>query len=65
MTMRHASIVAVLALCAAAHGCAAGEWRPLFDGTSLSAWRGYKSDAVPDGWKIEKGTLAKDGHVGE
>jgi hypothetical protein len=35
-------------------------WKVLFDGTSLDAWRGYKSDAVPDGWRIENGTLTKD-----
>src|SRR5262249_1454755 len=40
-------------------------WRVLFDGKSLGAWRGYKSDTVPEGWKIDKGTLAKDGHVGD
>src|SRR5436190_17080777 len=36
-------------------------WRTL----SLSAFRGYKMEGVPEGWKIEKGTLAKDGHVGD
>jgi hypothetical protein len=36
-----------------------GSWRPLFDGTSLDAWRGYKSPVVPEGWKIVDGTLAK------
>jgi len=35
-------------------------WKVLFDGTSLDAWRGYKTDAVPDGWRIENGTLTKD-----
>jgi len=40
-----------------------GAWRPLFDGSSLGAWRGYKSDAVPAGWTIDHGTLAKDGRV--
>src|SRR5262252_3700695 len=40
-------------------------WRSLFDGHSLSAWRGYKSDTVPEGWKIENGTLAKDDRVGD
>jgi hypothetical protein len=44
---------------------AAGAWKPLFDGTSLSAWRGYKSDAVPSGWKIVDGTLAKDTRVAD
>ena len=40
-------------------------WRTLFDGTSLDAWRGYKTETIPDGWRIEQGTLAKDGHVGD
>ena len=37
----------------------AGPWRSLFDGTSLSGWRGYRSDSVPAGWSIVDGTLAK------
>ncbi|HXI31036.1 MAG TPA: DUF1080 domain-containing protein, partial [Vicinamibacterales bacterium] len=41
------------------------KWRALFDGTSLDAWRGYKTATVPDGWKIEGGALTKDGHVGD
>jgi hypothetical protein len=40
-------------------------WRVLFDGTSLDAWRGYKSAAVPAGWRIENGTLAKDAPVAD
>src|SRR5438552_12494829 len=40
-------------------------WRTLFDGKSLSAFRGYKTEGVPEGWKIENRTLAKDGHVGD
>src|SRR5206468_12265858 len=39
--------------------------RVLFDGTSLKDWRGYKTDAVPEGWKIENGTLAKDTPVAD
>jgi len=42
-----------------------GAWRPLFDGTSLKDWKGYKSATVPEGWRIVDGTLAKDGHVGD
>ncbi|PYR16660.1 MAG: DUF1080 domain-containing protein [Acidobacteria bacterium] len=38
-------------------------WRSLFDGASLKEWRGYKVDAVPAGWKIDHGTLAKDARV--
>ena len=32
-------------------------WHTLFDGTSLAAFRGYKSDSVPAGWHIVDGTL--------
>jgi len=41
------------------------KWRPLFDGKSLDAWRGYKSDKIPDGWHIAQGTLAKDKPVAD
>jgi len=41
----------------------AAGWRPLFDGTSTSAWRGYKSQAFPAGWKIVDGVLTKSGSV--
>jgi hypothetical protein len=40
-------------------------WRALFDGTSLNAWRGYKSQTVPDGWKIVDQTLTKNERVGD
>ena len=36
------------------------QWKVLFDGTSLAAFRGYKTDAMPSGWSIIGGTLAKD-----
>jgi len=35
-------------------------WRTLFDGTSLSAWRGYASDGVPAGWRIVDGAIVKE-----
>jgi len=37
----------------------------LFDGKSLDAWRGYKTDAVPAGWRIQNGALTKDAPVGD
>ena len=40
-------------------------WRPLFDGTSMNAWRGYKTDTVPAGWHIVDGTLAKETPVAD
>jgi hypothetical protein len=36
-----------------------GPWKTLFDGKSLSAWRGYKSETVPEGWTVVDGTLTK------
>src|SRR5262245_3319920 len=40
-------------------------WKTLFDGTSLDAWRGYKGSPIPEGWRIESGTLAKDKPVAD
>src|SRR5215471_4547364 len=40
-------------------------WHPLFDGTSLDAWRGFKTDSVPSGWRIVDRTLAKETPVGD
>jgi hypothetical protein len=68
-------VVSVLAACAhgppaapasaAARAVPAGQWRALFDGTTTAAFRGYDSPALPDGWRIVDGTLAKDGVVGD
>jgi hypothetical protein len=41
----------------------AAGWRPLFDGTSTAAWRGYKTQAMPAGWRIVDGVLTKSGSV--
>lgn len=43
----------------------AAGWRPLFDGTSTSAWRGYKSQTFPAGWRIVDGVLTKTGEVAD
>ncbi len=32
-------------------------WRLLFDGTSTAGWRGYRSETVPESWKVEDGSL--------
>jgi Domain of Unknown Function (DUF1080) len=36
-------------------------WRSLFDGTSTSAWRGYKEQSFPAGWTVVDGILTKTG----
>ena len=43
----------------------AAGWRSLFDGTSTSAWRGYRSPTFPAGWSIVDGVLTKSGSVGD
>jgi hypothetical protein len=44
-------------------------WRLLFDGTSTTGWRGYKSQTVPDSWKVQNGSLLsrreKEGSAGD
>src|SRR5438045_575308 len=37
----------------------AAGWRPLFDGTNTAAWRGYKTQTMPSGWRIVDGVLTK------
>jgi Domain of Unknown Function (DUF1080) len=39
----------------------AAGWRSLFDGTSTSAWRGYREQSLPAGWTIVDGILTKTG----
>lgn len=42
----------------------AGEWNVLFNGSDLSAWRGYGQDDVPGGWQIDEGLLYFDPGIG-
>ena len=66
MSIRTALVIgAVVVFAALPSACSSPQWRTLFDGKSLDAWRGYKSPSVPAGWSIADGTLAKDGHAGD
>jgi len=40
-------------------------WTVLFDGTDASAWRGFRSDSLPEGWRVVDGTLARLGPGGD
>ena len=40
-------------------------WIALFDGTDLSAWRGYQREDVPAGWQARDGLLVFDPSAGE
>lgn len=37
-----------------------GEWHAMID-PALSAWRGYREQRVPSGWRVEQGVLIKEG----
>ena len=43
----------------------AAGWKLLFDGTSLSGWRGYKTDTPPTGWTARGGELIREGAGGD
>lgn len=47
----------------ASSSAGSGGWQTLFDGTSMNAFRGYKSQAMPKGWSIVNGELTKSGEV--
>ena len=32
-------------------------WKLLFDGKSLNGWRGYKTETIGEGWKVQDGAL--------
>jgi hypothetical protein len=43
----------------------AAGWKLLFDGSTTGPWRGYKTQAMPNGWRAENGTLTKDSSVAD
>jgi len=42
-----------------------GGWRSLFDGKTMSEWRGYKTETIPSGWHVVDGTIAKERGTGD
>ena len=40
-------------------------WKLLFDGKTLTGWRGFKSSTPPAGWKAVDGALFRDGSGGD
>ena len=41
------------------------EWIILFDGSTTDAWRGFKKETLPAGWKAENGLLITSGEGGD
>ena len=54
---------AVLLLLSSPAAGQTGQWRTLVAGTSLDAWRCYKSDAPPQKWVVRDGVMTKDGRA--
>ncbi len=61
----HAVFPGAEAPSASAGQAQAGPWRMLVEGNSLAAWRGYKTDSIPAGWKAEDGVLSKERPVAD
>jgi hypothetical protein len=40
-------------------------WKLLFDGRTTTGWRGYRSNTVPQSWKVENGSLLSRPQPGE
>ena len=57
--------VAVPATSAQAQGAASAQWKSLFDGKTMDAWRGYQSKTLASGWRVVDGTMAKHGSAGD
>src|SRR5688572_7108150 len=55
------TLVATPFCAAAANSLTAAEksagWKLLFDGTTLNGWRGYKTEAIGEGWKVQDGAI--------
>jgi hypothetical protein len=60
-----AAAAALTAAPSAAPGVQAGTWRSLFDGTSMNAWRQYRSEEAPAGWTVAGGVMSKDGNASD
>ncbi|HEX9704882.1 MAG TPA: DUF1080 domain-containing protein [Gemmatimonadales bacterium] len=43
----------------------AAGWRLLLDGRSAAAWRGYKQDSLPTGWRVVDGALTRVAPAGD
>jgi hypothetical protein len=40
-------------------------WKLMFNGTSLTGWKGYKKATVPTGWTVAAGVLTRSGPGGD
>lgn len=75
-TLRWVPRLALVLACGAIGACAkapstmtsmdrASDWRPLFDGTTMAGWRGFKAAEPPAGWAPVEGALVRTGAGGD
>ncbi len=50
-------VVVGAALAAGVHAAPQPAWVSLFDGKTISQWRGFKMESVPDSWRVEDGAI--------
>ncbi|MES2443076.1 MAG: DUF1080 domain-containing protein [Pseudomonadota bacterium] len=60
-------VLAAMLACATVAYAGTSKWRPLFNGSDFSGWRGYKGAPVPTRWRVENGAiaLAAEGGAGD
>lgn len=63
--MKRILILAAMLACVTMAYAGTSKWRPLFNGTDFTGWRGYKGAPVPARWKVENGTIALGSGEGE
>lgn len=56
--MMRKMILAAMLACATPGIAAPTDWQPLFNGTDLEGWRGYKGAPPPTKWVVEDGAIA-------
>lgn len=54
-------LVALTAMLSGVAAQPASEWVSLFDGKTLTHWRGFKMATVPDGWRVVDGAITRVG----
>lgn len=60
-----AALIAIGVSCAPAANRSSSDWTPLFDGSTLTGWKGYRMETAPAGWHASNGVLSKEGPVGD
>lgn len=61
LTLRLGSGLVGMLLAVGVHAAPQADWVSLFDGKTISHWRGFKQTTVPDGWQVVDGAITRVG----